>query len=393
MTQYLRPKIEVADIFCKYGTAYRESHKLPLQSLKVMSSIEHCRTSILGGHVDKCNNCGQERNSYNSCRNRHCPKCQGLEQLKWLDKRQQELLPIRYFHLVFTIPVELNSLTLVNQKEMYGILFKAASQTISMLSCQEKHLGAKPGCIAVLHTWGQNLMDHPHIHMIVTGGGLSLDEKKWINSSKKFFLPVKVVSRVFRGKFLAFLKEIYRDHKLLFEGKVKALKQESEFKKLLDVLYEKQWVVYAKKPFGNAAKVLKYLGRYTHRIAISNHRIENIENNKVCFQWKDYSDKSKVKTMSLKSEEFIRRFLLHVLPNGFFKIRYYGLLSSRVKKSKLELCCKLLGVQSLFIENVILSWQELLLKLTGFDVNKCPYCKRGQMMVVKAINPRAAPRL
>lgn len=391
MVPYVRPKNEVADIFCKYGPAYRESHKLPLQSLKVMSSIEDCRTGALGGHVDKCNNCGQERNSYNSCRNRHCPKCQGLEQLKWLDKRHQELLPVRYFHLVFTIPFELNSLTLVNQKEMYGILFKAASQTISMLSDQEKHLGARPGCIAVLHTWGQNLMDHPHIHMIVTGGGLSLDGKKWINSSKKFFLPVKVMSKVFRGKFLAFLKEAYRDHKLLYAGNVKVLKQENEFKKLLDVLYEKQWIVYAKKPFGNAAKVLKYLGRYTHRIAISNHRIESIENNKVSFKWKDYSDKSKVKTMSLKPEEFIRRFLLHVLPIGFFKIRYYGLLSSRIKKSKLELCCKLLGVESLLVKTEALNWQGLLLKLTGFDVNKCPYCKNGQMMVVKAIKSRAAP--
>lgn len=391
MRQYVRPKNEVADIFCKYGPAYRESHKLPLQSLKVMSSIENCRTGALGGHVDKCNNCGQERNSYNSCRNRHCPKCQGLEQMKWLDKREQELLPIRYFHLVFTMPVELNPLTLVNQKEMYGILFKAASQTISMLSGQEKHLGAKPGCIAVLHTWGQNLMDHPHIHMIVTGGGLSLDGKKWINSGKKFFLPVKVMSKVFRGKFLAFLKEAYHDHKLLFEGMVKAIKQENEFKKLLDVLYEKQWIVYAKKPFGNAARVLKYLGRYTHRIAISNHRIESIEDNKVCFKWKDYSDKNKVKTMDLQPEEFIRRFLLHVLPNGFFKIRYYGLLSSRVKKAKLELCCKLLGAKFLLVKNVKLNWQELLLKLTGFDVNKCPYCKNGQMIVVKAINSRAAP--
>lgn len=393
MGSYLRPEIEVADIFCKYGPSYRASHKLPLQSLKVMSSIENCRTRALGGHIDKCNNCGRERNSYNSCRNRHCPKCQGLAQLKWLDKRQQELLPIKYFHLVFTIPFELNHLMLVNQKEMYGILFKAASQTISMLSGQEKHLGANPGCIAVLHTWGQNLMDHPHIHIIVTGGGLSIDGKKWINSSKKFFLPVKVMSRVFMGKFLAFLKQAYRDHKLLFEGKVKALKQENEFKKLLNILYEKQWVVYAKKPFGNAAQVLKYLGRYTHRIAISNHRIKSIENNKVCFKWKDYSDKSKVKTMSLKPAEFIRRFLLHVLPNGFFKIRYYGLLSSRVKKSKLEQCCKLLGVESLLVQNVALSWQEVLLKLTGFDVNKCPYCKKGLMIAVKAIDSRAAPGL
>jgi hypothetical protein len=229
MGKYSIPKIEVADIFNKYGVVYRKKYKLPLQTLKVMSAIENCRTSALGGHIDKCDNCGHERNSYNSCRNRHCPKCQGLEQIKWLEKRKQELLPVKYFHLVFTIPSELNRLTLVNQKVMYGILFKAASETISMLASQKKHLGASPGCIAILHTWGQNLMEHPHVHILVTGGGLSPDSKKWISSKKNFFIPVKVMSQVFRGKFLYYLKEAYSNKEFVFEGEVKKIKEEKEF--------------------------------------------------------------------------------------------------------------------------------------------------------------------
>ena len=332
MKIYTNPEIEVADIFNQYGATYRAKHKLPLQSLKAMSAIENCRTIALGGHIDKCDNCGHESNSYNSCRNRHCPKCQGLAQIKWLEKREQELLPVKYFHLVFTIPSELNRLTLVNQKTMYGILFKAASETILMLAGQKKHLGAKPGIISILHTWGQKLMEHPHVHMLVTGGGISLDEKQWINSKKNFFISVKVLSIVFRGKFLYYLKKAYTSNELKFKGEIEKLKSQELFKQHLDKLYKKQWVVYAKKPFGNAEKVLSYLGRYTHRIAISNHRIKKVENNKVSFQWKDYSDNNKKKIMRITAEEFIRRFLLHVLPSGFFKIRYYGLLSSRNKK-------------------------------------------------------------
>ena len=390
MRSFTRPKFEMADILRNYGSVYKQSQKLPLKSLKVMGAIGNCRTSVLGGHIDQCNECGHERNAYNSCRNRHCPKCQGLEQLKWLEKRKQELLPVRYFHLVFTIPSELNHLVLINQKILYAILFKAASQTVCMLAGQDKHLGAKPGCIAVLHTWGQSLIDHPHIHIIVTGGGLSVDSKKWINSGKKFFIPVKIMSRVFRGKYLAFLKDAYDNNDLLFEGNSKHLKENKHFKQLLDLLYKKQWIVYAKKPFGNPAKVLNYLGKYTHRIAISNHRILGIDNNRIRFKWKDYTD-NKQKVMSLTANEFIRRFLLHVLPAGFFKIRYYGLLASRTKKENLILSCKLLKVNCKLNNINNETWQNILLKLTGFDVNKCPYCKKGQMKTVKIIEPRASP--
>lgn len=385
MEKYTRPKIEVADIFNKYGSDYREKHKLPLQSLKVMSAIENCRTIALGGHIDECEHCGHERNSFNSCRNRHCPKCQGMEQIKWLEKRKQELLPVKYFHLVFTIPSELNRLCLVNQKVLYGILFKASTETIDMLSGQKKHLGAKPGSIAILHTWGQNLMEHPHIHVLVTGGGLSQDGRKWVNSKKNFFIPVKVMSKVFRGKFLYYLKKAYTDNQLVFEGEVMKLRKETDFKKLLDVLYQKQWVVYAKKPFGNAGKVLHYLGRYTHRIAISNHRIKMLKDDNVSFLWKDYADNNKPKLMTLQAHEFIRRFLLHVLPSGFFKIRYYGLLSSRNKKTNIETCRKLLGAINEFIKKTKQTWQELLFEYTGIDVNICPKCKKGRMKLIKIL--------
>lgn len=391
MKNFTRPKLEVADIFRKYGNSYKESHNLPLQALKAMSAIENCRTASLGGHIDKCNYCDYRRNSYNSCRNRHCPKCQGLQQIKWLVKRESELLPIRYFHLVFTMPNELNRLGLINQKVIYSILFKAAAETVIMLASQKKHLGAKPGCISVLHTWGQNLMDHPHVHMIVTGGGLS-PENKWINSKKKFFLPVKVMSIVFRGKFLMMLKKARSGNELHFEGSIKSLKKPVEFKKLVDNLYNKSWVVYAKKPFGNASKVLAYLGRYTHRIAISNHRLVSMENEIVSFKWKDYSSNNAPKIMKVKADEFIRRFLLHVLPDGFFKIRYYGLYSSRNKKKNLILCCRDLGCKiTQNIELVSFTWQELLLKFTGIDIYNCPHCKKGTLINAGIINPRAAP--
>lgn len=391
MKDYTRPKLEVADIFRKYGITYKEFHNLPLQALKAMSAIENCRTASLGGHIDKCNHCDYQRNSYNSCRNRHCPKCQGLQRIKWLVKRESELLPIRYFHLVFTLPNELNRLALINQKVIYNILFKAATETVIMLASQKEHLGAKPGCITVLHTWGQNLMDHPHVHMIVTGGGLS-QENKWINSKKKFFLPVKVMSKVFRGKFMMMLKKAYFRKELRFEGSVKYLEKPGEFKKLVDNLYEKSWVVYAKKPFGNVSKVLAYLGRYTHRIAISNHRLIGMENDKVTFTWKNYSNNNKIKEMTVDADEFIRRFLLHVLPDGFFKIRYYGLYSSRNKKKNLILCCRSLSYK--IIKNIdlgSLTWQELLLKFTGVDIYKCPHCKKGILSNAGIINPRAAP--
>lgn len=332
--------IEIADIFSKYGGACREKHKLPINTLKAMSAIEFCRTDKLGGHVDKCDECGHIRISYNSCRNRHCPKCQNLNKERWLEERKKELLPIQYFHVVFTLPDELNPLTLRNKKEIYTILFKASSETLLELSEDNKYLGANIGFISILHTWGQNLMDHPHIHSIVTGGGLSLDEKRWISSRKDFFIPVKVISKLFRGKFLYYLKKTYSSNNLKFDGTKKELAEKKDFQKLIDKLYKKEWVVYSEPPFKNATYVLEYLGRYTHKVAISNHRILKIEDGKVTFKWRDYKDNNKNKAMTLDAFEFIRRFLLHILPRSFVKIRHYGTLSNRNRKAKLKKCIK-----------------------------------------------------
>jgi hypothetical protein len=390
MKCYSKPQYEVADIVRKYGETYRKARKLQLSDHQVLNAIQACRTSVLGGHQSQCGSCNYQRNAYNSCRNRHCPKCQGLNQLKWIDKKVADLLPVGYFHLVFTIPHELNSLCLMNKKALYGILFKAAAETVTMLSRDPKRLGATPGIIAVLHTWGQNLMEHPHIHMIVTAGGLSTKGNKWVNCGKKFFLPVKVLSKVFRGKFLSKLKQLYFQGDLHLSGSTTYLKKHKEFKHLLDILYEKPWVVYAKKPFGNAGTVLRYLGRYTHRIAISNHRITDVRNGKVVFKLKDYADKNRQKELTLDAQEFIRRFLMHTLPKGFCKIRHYGMTANRSKKSNLLLARKLLKASNPSLLNHKESWQETLLRLTGFDAMKCPRCKDGAMKSV-AIYQRYHP--
>ena len=356
---------EVADIFRTYGPSYRETHKLPLNQLRTMHAIETCRTAELGGHRDECEECGHFKISYNSCRNRHCPKCQFLKKEKWVEARGKELLPIEYFHVVFTLPDELNPLALRNREVVYTILFKAASETLTDLA--KSRLGVKIGFIAVLHTWGQNLMDHPHLHCIVSGGGLC--QGKWISSKRRFLFPVRVMSRLFRGKFLAFLKKAYEENELHGVGE--------EFTSLLKNLYAKEWVVYAKPPFNGPETVLGYLGRYTHRIAITNHRIIGMENGKVSFLWKDYADGNKKKVMTLEATEFIRRFLLHVLPDRFVKIRHFGFLSNRHRKECLDACRMLLGVKEVG-PAVVETWQESLLRITGIDVTRCPLCE-GRM--------------
>jgi ribosomal protein L32 len=356
---------EVADIFSRYGPSYRDTHKLPLNHLRTMHAIEICRTATLGGHVDECEECGHLKISYNSCRNRHCPKCQFLKKEKWIEARGKELLPIEYFHVVFTLPDELNPLALRNREVVYTILFKAASETLTELA--KKRLGVQAGFIAVLHTWGQNLMDHPHLHCIVSGGGLS--QGKWISSKRRFLFPVKVMSRLFRGKFLALLKKAHKEEHLDAAGE--------DFPRFLKGLYAKEWVVYAKPPFNEPQTVLGYLGRYTHRIAITNHRIVGVENGRVSFLWKDYADSNKQKVMTLDASEFIRRFLLHVLPDGFVKIRHFGFLSNRHRKACLEACRMLLGVKGPEPASSE-TWQESLLRITGIDVTRCPLCE-GRM--------------
>lgn len=367
---------EVADIFRQYGPSYRQLHELPLNQLRTMRAIEICRTAKLGGHVDRCDTCGTIRISYNSCRNRHCPKCQFLRKEKWLEGRKQDLLPIQYFHVVFTIPEKLNPLALRNQRVIYNVLFKSVSETLIELGRDPEHLGAQIGFISILHTWGQNLMDHPHIHCIVTGGGLSSDGGKWISCRKGFFIPVRVMSRLFRGKLLDYLKKSYDSGELIFPGNISKLQTSETFNGLLKDLYSQEWVVYCKPPFKGPEGVLRYLGRYTHRVAIGNHRIIKLEDGKVSFLWRDYSDKNKNKIMTLSAFEFIRRFLLHALPGRFVKIRYYGLLGNRNRKAMLDQCRRLLRVIVIRVnkEDVSETWREFLLRVCGIDLMKCPIC-------------------
>lgn len=378
----MKRSLEVADIFRAFGPAYRQTHGLPLRHLRVMRAIEICRTSELGGHLDQCDHCGTLRISYNSCRNRHCPKCQCLEKERWLEAREKDLLPTAYFHVVFTLPEGLRPLALRNQKVIYRLLFKSASETLTELARDSKHLGAEIGFMAILHTWSQTLIDHPHLHCLVTGGGLSLDGKRWLPSRKDFFIPVSVLSCLFRGKFLDGLKREYEAGQLTFPGQIEQLKEAPAFKRFLTNLYHQAWVVYCKPPLKHPEKVVDYLGRYTHRVALSNDRLVKVEGNEVTFRWRDSADNNKIKLLTLEAFEFIRRFLLHVLPSQFVKIRYYGILSHRHRKGKLLRCKKLLGV-SLGEEPKECpkeSWQDLLTRITGIDPRICPYCGKGKMI-------------
>lgn len=380
---------ELQSIFQEYGQAYQETHPLPPHLRKTMADIAACRSAVLGGHIDQCDNCGHIDISYNSCRNRHCPKCQNLKREEWLINREQELLDVGYFHVVFTIPASLNPLVRFNQKELYNILFQAVSQTLLELAADPKYLGAQIGFIALLHTWGQNLMDHPHIHCIVPGGGISSDGLRWVPSRKKFFIPVKVLAKKFRGKFLAFLNQAFMDGNLQFGGPVEFLGLEVNFRGLLDELYQTDWVVYCKPPFKSPAHVLRYLGRYTHRVAISNQRIVSINNEQVTFKWRDYKDNNREKLMTVTTSEFIRRFLLHVLPLRFVKIRYYGLFSNRNRRMKIAVCQKFLGMAMIPAKPI--TTLELITKLLGFDPTICPCCGKGKMVRRLLSHPGNAP--
>ncbi len=367
---------EISDIFREYGSEFRKIYRLPENHTSIMNLIVNCRTSVLGSHLERCDNCGYETIAYNSCRNRHCPKCQYAAREEWIDARERELLPVPYYHIVFTIPDILNPLVLVNKRILYGILFNAASETLLTLGKDPKHLGAEIGIIAVLHTWGQTLMNHPHLHCIVPGGGLTPNLKKWKYSKKAkyrgFFIHVNVISDLFKKKFLYYFKKTYKSNELKFTGKVKNVGSKKKFYQLLNVLYEKKWVTYCKRPFGGAKQVLEYLGRYTHRVAISNNRIKRMDNGKVVFEYRDYRD-NKIKEMALLPVEFIRRFMLHILPEGFFKIRYYGILSSRKKKAALKNCREILDKR----KN-----KKNTKPIKSFKWN-CPKCKIGKMNVLR----------
>ena len=341
-----RPPFEVAEVIRQHGNSFIEKNRswLTWHHRRVLHAIEHCRTSTLGGHLDRCSRCGHRAISYNSCRNRHCPKCLTRARDRWLAERHRELLPVGYFHVVFTLPHALSWLTLQNKKVAYNLLFRTSAATLLEVAAEAKHLGAQIGFLSVLHTWGQNLLHHPHVHCVIPAGGLALDGSHWVRPRYAFFLPVKVLSRVFRGKFIAGLKRAFRDGKFSFPGSLCPLAEEKAFRSFLRSLFRHDWVVYAKPPFGGPEHVLHYLARYTHRVAISNHRIANLADGQVTFRWKDYARGGKHQMMVVSSEEFLRRFLLHVLPRRFVRIRFFGFLANRRRKQLLPLCQGLLEV-------------------------------------------------
>jgi Zn finger protein HypA/HybF involved in hydrogenase expression len=385
------PTLEVADILREHGGQYRVTHPLTQEQSAVMTNIVNCRTAALGGHVGECADCGHIVNFYNSCRDRHCPKCQSLKKAEWLEQRLARLLPVGSFHVVFTIPDGLNPLVLRNKKVVYKILFRAASETLNEIAANPRHLGAQVGFTAVLHTWGQNLLFHPHLHCVVTAGGLS-SEGRWINCKKyrrkKFLAPVKVLGKLFRGKFLAYLRAAYDDGELAFAGSTAELADSKNWRVFISDLYKLNWVVYAKPPFGGPEQVFRYLGRYTHRVAIANGRLLEMKNGRVSFSYKDYADGNRKKIMTLAAEEFIRRFLLHVLPKGFVRIRHFGLYASVNVHTRLEAARRLLEPERAEVEPETVAaktWDERLFELTGVDVTVCPKC--GGRMTRRMIEP------
>ena len=375
--QPTRPLVEVADILRAHGETYAAGHAVSALQAAVLRRLAVCRTAALGGHRDACSRCGYTRVSYNSCRDRHCPKCQGVKRAQWLHKRLERLLPVEHFHVVFTLPAALNPLALYHPRRLYDLLFSAASQTLLTLAADRKRLGAHMGVTALLHTWGQNLLFHPHLHCVVTGGGLSPDGRRWIAARRGYLLPVKVLGRLFRGKFLAGVKEAYDTGQLILGGSVATLADPQVFRRWLDALYRQDWVVYAKRPFGGARQVFRYLGRYSHRVAIANSRLLSLTDGQVSFHWKDYADDHRTKVMRLTADEFIRRFLLHVLPKRFVRIRHYGLLAGRNVATRLARCRQLLGapkepsVESR-VEN---TWLDQFREGTGQDLTHCPQCQ------------------
>lgn len=338
-----RPRLEVAEVLRQFAKDYLAKYGASPEQRRAIRDIQDCRTAVLGGHLEACDHCGHQRNAYNSCRNRHCPKCQGPARARWMQAREAELLPVPYFHVVFTLPEKLGLLALQNKTVVYDVLFRAVGETLLEVAANSKRLGARIGFLAVLHTWGQNLMHHPHVHCVVPAGGFSTDGKAWVPGREDFFLPVRVLSRVFRGKFIAFLKHAIGQGKLQYHGILAPLANHEAMEQLLDQTVKTDWVVYAKRPFGGPGAVLKYLARYTHRVAISNRRLLRFENGQVTFSWKDYAHDNRKSTMTLDAVEFLRRFLLHVLPSSFVKIRYYGFMANRCRKANLDRCRALLG--------------------------------------------------
>lgn len=372
----VRSSLEVADILRASLDSYRSRQRLSPEQATVVRHLVTCRTAALGGHRDHCATCGFVRISYNSCRDRHCPKCQGAQRAAWLESRLQRLLPVEYFHVVFTLPDGLYPLILQNKAVLYDLLFATAAQTLLTLAADPKRLGAQIGFTAILHTWGQKLLFHPHLHCVVTGGGLTNDGSHWIAGRQGYFLPVKVLGRLFRGKFLAGLKQAYRDGQLQMHGALATLVEPQVFGRWLDPWYHKDWVVYAKRPFGGATQVFRYLGRYSHRVAISNGRLVSMDAGQVRFRYKDYADGHQFKVMTVAAAEFIRRFLLHVLPKQFVRLRHYGLLASRNVATKWARCRQLLQSEPLPQRQPPKTLQERVHEWTGQDPLCCPRCQQ-----------------
>jgi Putative transposase/Transposase zinc-binding domain len=382
--------LEAAHIFNRYGEAYRQAHGASLSAAqrRAMGAIELCRTAALGGHIERCDNCEHERIAYNSCRNRHCPKCQSLSRAKWLAARQAELLETPYFHVVFTLPDEVAVIAYQNKETVYDILFRAAAQTLSTIAADPSHLGAEIGFVCVLHTWGQNLLHHPHLHCLVPGGGISPGGDRWIGCRPGFFLPVRVLSRLFRGLFLHYLEVEFAAGRLQFFSALQQLVDRATFRRHLAPAWDAEWVVYAKPPFAGPRQVLAYIGGYTHRIAISNNRLMTADDGKVSFRWKDYRRGNRHGVMTLTADEFIRRFLIHVLPDGFQRIRYYGYLCNRQRATKLARCRELLVMaqaQAILRSSAKHDYRDLYEALTGKSLTLCPVCAIGHMRVTEIL--------
>ena len=386
--------LEVADIFRQVGPVYRQQHADALSrgQLRVMSAIERCRTAALGGHVEQCDSCAHQRISFNSCRNRHCPKCQSLVRAQWLEDRQAELIPADYFHVVFTLPEQIAAIAYQNKAVVYEILFQATAQTLRTIAADPKHLGAEIGFIAILHTWSQNLQHHPHLHCVVPGGGLSADGERWVSCRAGFFLLVRVLSRLFRRLFLTRLQAAFDAGSLHFFNAFEPLKAPAAFDTYLAPTRQTEWVVYAKPPFGGPRHVLDYLGRYTHRVAISNNRLIDFADGQVRFRWKDYQHDSRQKVIRLDAQEFTRRFLLHVLPSGFQRIRHYGFLANRHRTAKLARCRELLAEPAVKLPDAPADYRDRYEQLTGKSLRDCPKCGQGHMLCIETFLPGAMPR-
>jgi predicted Zn-ribbon and HTH transcriptional regulator len=380
-----KKQLEVADVFRLYGEDYRQYNPLSYEQSKAMRHIEICRTAVLGGHVEQCTECGFERIAYNSCRDRHCPKCQTLTKEKWLNDRKSELIPCGYFHFVFTLPHDLNSIVLCNKKVTLQILFTAVSETLQAFAEDPQwRLEGQLGFISVLHTWSQTLMDHFHLHCLIPAGAFSFAKDRWVPARESFLFRIDSLAKEFRKRYLLNLRRAYFKKELIFPGNTAGFGKRQNFERLLKSLSKVKWIAYAKRPFAGPEQVLEYLGRYTHRVAISNNRIVSILNGKVTFTYRD-REKNETREMTLDADEFIRRFLLHILPKGFMKIRYFGFLAHKNKKEAIPLLRKLIDPDAKFPEKIKETIFEMMLRLTGTDITCCPECKKGKMTVTKKL--------